>query len=383
MGDPEDTPPQEATGGTSEDGCGHTAEPLDTDQAPVAVPPEADTTLTLPADPLDAVRRWPRYTFSRRRAGRVVVCLLNPLASGTARITPFTTEMFAEYLAAMEQPERSGRDRSTWGVPHPIELKVSRLERPEGGGASRLVFDDATAFPITVYNLDPSQPAWERILRRTLAIVPIEHLTEIGLRSVFLDFRVGTNRIGPRAPVGSGGTNWGSRATGIDPEGRPAICTTFAALNRAWGHHDRPASQLPANDDAIDAAFAEPGYLFDTFYHELAHRFTPGPNSLWDQYRRAINYDGESDGPGEGFSEAYRQRMSGRGFTTSPRSVRDPGPGASEAARARHELQRTNYEYGLAHLDEVRTRVAARFDELGMPSLESVRDAQAAIQAAV
>jgi hypothetical protein len=40
-------------------------------------------------------------------------------------------------------------------------------------------------------------------------------------------------------------------------------------------------------------------------------------NALWGRYRDVRNYDGESDGAGEGFAEAYRMRMQGQAFAAS------------------------------------------------------------------
>ncbi len=221
-------------------------------------------------------------------------------------------------------------------------------------------------------------------------LFPIEYLRAGSFGTLYLDFWVGNLRLGPDAAVGTGGANFflGQRTPpGLsppDPTQVNGVCVTYAALNRTWWHHRNPG--IPTlNDAEIDASFNDPDKVAGTIYHEFGHlyrqyrkRREDFPNrpdteedgeefnrelqywqrinhaghaaigGLWDRYREAIGYSrggGLSQGPGEGFAEAFRKRMQG------------------EAAGGR----------------SLQTEVEQVLDEIGMPTLESVRAARAAI----
>jgi hypothetical protein len=369
------------------DACG-AAVPLVTDSTdPHSCAPEGEHVMHLAYDTPEEMRDWPRRIRARRNAHpargehAVELYLYYPDNPEDLRQIHFTADMFQRWLDNRGET-RNARAVATWGEKTPVEFKFSKFNE-----AGEFVFDPAATdarLSIDVYNLDASQPKWRRLLERSLAILPIQHVRDANLKSVFLDFRVGTSRIGTNVPVGDGGTNWKLRirtrrgvetrtaTRGIDPEGCSAVCATFASLNRAWGQRDVADADLPT-ESGIDTAFDDPAYVTFTFYHELGHlldygghtrgaRTAAGPlnasarNALWGRYRDAINYDGESDGAGEGFAEAYRQRMLGDAFA------------------ARH-----------SRLDAATTSTTIRemneaFDSLNMPSLAAVNRARAAIR---
>jgi hypothetical protein len=163
-----------------------------------------------------------------------------------------------------------------------------------------------------------------------------------------------------------------SATSGIDPEGCSAVCATFASLNRAWGQRDVADERLPP-ESGINTAFDDPNYVTFTFYHEVGHlldyggqtrnvtidghRLSAGDrNALWGRYRDVLDYDGESDGNGEGFAEAYRQRMLGQAFA---------------AHRSRLDATTTSRTI---------TEMNAAFDSLGMPSRDDVNRAWTTIR---
>ena len=388
--------PEGGTGGepAGTGGCAVSGDPLSDETEPHCAPTHETTTVTVAADPAEAIRGWPRRVIARRngdaldaipraergRARRGLPLFLY-FPESTTRWIHFTADTFREYLTATGQPERDSRSVAGWGVKTTLELPVSKIveERTEVRGAvrteHRLVFDPSdaeTRYSFDVYNLSDSQPAWRRILERTLMILPLAHLQSVRLKSVFFDFRAGTSRIGPDAGISTGGTNWwystrerGPHAPeGIDEAGCATICATYAALNRPWGHHRFRDGRLPTTESGIDDAYASPTLLFDTLYHELGHlvcnRIGSGRMPLWNRYRIATAYDGESDGADEGFAEAYRQRLKGDRFDGNPEL--DPSHAEDAAADINADMEEA-------------------FAAIGLPTLRSVNDARAAIRA--
>lgn len=366
------------------DACGATAPLVEESTDPHPCAPGEDNAVHLAYDTPEEMRGWPRRIRARRNEHRrpgehaVELYLYYPTNPADTRQIHFTSAMFQSWLDARGETRNSAAV-ATWGTKTTVEFQLSKIVDGE------LVFDTAAAdarHSLDVYNLDSSQPKWRRFLQRSLAILPIAHVQAANLKSIFLDFKVGTNRIGPRAPVGDGGTNWrvrigadGARTatTNIDADGCSTVCATFAALNRTWGERDVADAALP-DEAGIDAAFDDPAAILFTPYHELGHLLDYGGatrgaalaagrlsaslrNDLWDRYRQAIAYDGESDGPGEGFAEAYRQRFQGQSFA------------ARRSTLAADVTERTIREMNEA------------FHSLGIPSAESVRDAWAVIRA--
>ena len=370
------------------DACGAAAALVTDSTEPHACAPEGDHVMHLAYDTPEEMRDWPRRVRARRNAHpargehAVELYLYYPDNPEDLKQIHFTADMFQRWLDNRGETRRAS-SVDTWGPKTTINFQVSKFNE-----AGEFVFDPNAAdarVPIDVYNLDASQPKWRRLLERSLAILPIQHVTNANLKSIFLDFRVGTNRIGPASPVGDGGTNWRLRnrtrrgvetrsaTRGIDVNGTSCVCATFASLNRAWGQRDVADSALPT-ERGIDTAFDDPEYVTFTFYHELGHLLDYGGhtrnvilegtrrlpagerNALWGRYRDAINYDGESDGAGEGFAEAYRQRLLGTAF--APRNSR------LDAATTSQTIRDMN----------------TAFNSLGMPSLEHVNRAWGVIR---
>jgi hypothetical protein len=327
----------------------------------IAVPPVEEVHVHLPYDAPDSWQEWPRRVRALEvpdgpdadtsRDTQLLLCY--PAASRAHRSVIFTEDMYVSWLTARGET-RDSSAVATWGPKTTLDLVVSKIDADD-----HLVFDpNATDARISldVYNLDTSQPKWRRLIEMSFAIVPITHLQRARLKSVFLDFYVGTNQIGRNAAVHDGGTNWllsadGTTATrGISPDGCSCVCATYAALNRAWGQRDRRA--LPATEEEIDDAFDHERrggrtlttpYIQSTFFHELGHLLDNSgiagaagvarPNTVWNDYRLAMEYHGESNGPGEGFAEAYRQRLLGRTFSFVSRDDEDDEYPADEPCR--------------------------------------------------
>jgi hypothetical protein len=329
----------------------------------------------------EEMRRWPRYIMARKVQRATHLYVYQPGHPHTA-LREFTRDDFHDYLeCAGRNPDIA--NAATWGPSQTITVPVCRLA-DDGDGRRRLVWEPARGIQWTweVYNLDSSQPQWRPLLERTLKRFPIEFLRAIRFRTIYLDFRVGTLRIGVgrtnQAAVGDGGTNWGlGGGSPADPSRVSAVCVSYAALNRPWtesGH------ALDASDADIDASFNDVSRTAYTIYHEFGHlyancprqpeqiedpaelarqrsyheaiaremRRSPPEQCLWLRYNHAIGYDlsgGLSKGKGEGFAEAFRKRMDGTSV----------GGGA------------------------IRNEVENALDHLGLPTLESVNEARAAI----
>jgi hypothetical protein len=185
------------------------------------------------------------------------------------------------------------------------------------------------------------------------------------IRSVYLDMRVG---LAPgRSGVGSGGANWARcQNTFVPAEHMNGVCVTYAALNRTWCTSDN-ASGLDLTDAQIDESFADLNKVAYTLYHEYGHVYQwcrrlrsdfpegeegqaqcdlerrywsqfganrrndpklsdadSGDTALWDRYRLEIRYSAAalSQGPGEGFAEAFRKRLQGQSLGSGPAATR-------------------------------------------------------------
>jgi hypothetical protein len=322
-----------------------------------AVCREAPQTVTVSTPDPEEVRRWPRIAvFRDGPSGRGLYLYRS------GELTAFGTEQHETWQAVVGRTTPDIHDASTWGSMTPWSLQVSALRE---GEERSLYFDGSATWDFEIYNLGSCQPGWERMLKRTLMAFPIEHLRWARLKSVYLDFVVGSLQIGPSANVRSGGINWAFYNTPADPAHVSAVGVSYAAMNRPWG--DDEIRELPP-DDRIDPTYDDRSLRAATLYHEFGHIFhhlrprhglprdearrrAPigagnGTGGLWDRYRTASGYGGrggQTQGFGEGFAEAYSHRMQGRAF------------------RATGTL--------LAELDDTMKRA-------GMPSLESVRGVQ-------
>ena len=342
------------------DGCCPAA--LGDDEAhPVAR--EGRQPITVASGIEDDPRRWPRYAKGLRIGNRVHLHLYQPGASARDRHIPFTARHYQRFLEAVNRPNPDIRSAGTWGEYKDWTLPVCRLV-DVSPRERHLVFegDSGPRRTFRVFNLSTAQPGWLRYLKRTLMALPAEHCEWGRLQSIYLDFFVGTSRIGLGArgqppSVASGGANWpyyppdppppedesprerarrearaqrrDARRVPADPSRTGALCITYAALNRMWAGQDGSAAP---SEEEMDAAFRDLGPQAGTLYHELGHIFhflrrdalppaeqprrdaifdNDDPGGLFDRYREVSGYStaARSQGPTEGVAEAYRSRM--------------------------------------------------------------------------
>ena len=303
---------------------------------------EETNRVTVEADSAEAIRKWPRYVFGvaegqgRARTTRLYL-YQPPGGGGSGRVRRFTSDDFQTYMRVARPRERQRLPRaSTWGQAQTFSLKVSRIvpATPENS----LEFDPngSVEWAFTVYNLTDAHPDWLRYIKRTLAAYPIEHLQHMQLKSVFLDFTVGAplgvaalrsrEERGARNVVVDGGSNWPIDHVSADQSARAVACATYSALNREWSPN---TARAPSGGDPTGAAFGATKRA-TTIYHESGHLYqlhTPTDEAaaarhrhinlartgeLWDEYRRRVyGSGGGTQGPGEGFAEAFRGRMQG------------------------------------------------------------------------
>jgi hypothetical protein len=338
---------------------------------------EESQTVTVPEAALDDPLRWPRYCIGRRVSGHMQLALYLPSGTSRTRYTPFTADHYRRYMEAAERPMPDIASSGTWGPSEQWTLPVCRLDEQESG-ERHLVFDGGSAprRTFTVFGLSASQPGWERFLKRTLMAFPNEHCEWGQLQTVYLDFFLGTTRIGLNErnqppPVSSGGANWphypdevpaARRQVPADPHRTSVVCISYAALNREWAGRN---GTRRATEEQIDAGFTNLNHQAGTLYHEFGHIFHFLRNSqipheerahrppildndsrggLFDEYRAAAySSAGRSQGPTEGVAEAYRSRLQGH---------RPSGP--ADLAR----------------------RVSEALDQAGLPTQTSVTRAQ-------
>jgi hypothetical protein len=289
----------------------------------------------------DAIARWPRNVVAHRANddAPMRLYLYDPSQPRARRVTPFGSGEYETYLRCVGRSNPRHGDAATWGEAENLTVPVCDIkdypgERRAilGGGGARWTF--------RIYNMTRAQPGFRTLIKRTLMGFPIQHLQRVRLRTVFIDFVVGVigrngmgvDAEGDHVGVVSGGANWLVGLEHVDPEATAVLCVSYAALNRAWATGS--LSNLP-EDGEIDRAFGDPAARAITLYHEAGHLYhwTPLPadaspedqqrrraiaresavGGLWDRYRRAIRYPAgaRTQGPGEGFAEAYRKRLMG------------------------------------------------------------------------
>jgi hypothetical protein len=304
------------------------------------VAPEEMQTIWVPTADMDDIRRWPRYSIPRSRDGHNYLAIYDPNLTGRHRLRPLTADGYTAYLRSTNRQDPNIQDSATWGRSVRLTLTVSSLQT--SGSQTTLEFNSSSGnrWEFEIYNLDDSQPNWREIITKKLMVLPIQHLRIVQLKTVFLDFMVGTSRMGAAAAVGSGGANWTYGTRVADPNKLAGIGMTYSALNRAWGDPRRYADALlPESDDAIDQAFDDRGIPIFTIYHEFGHLFINtarrradyssqeayqadvdvvqqirANQDLFDRYRVSSGYatgGGQSQGWGEGFAETYRKWMQG------------------------------------------------------------------------
>jgi hypothetical protein len=345
-----------------------------------AVAREEQSTITFDADSDEEVRGWPRRMCIRERGSTRSLGLWYPEAQRTARFHPLTDEDIRRYGRVTGHNRRGAT--ATWGTKTTLEVPVSEIVTVNG--VHRLQFrPEGPRWSFDVYNLDV-RPEWRRPLERTLRGLPLSHLRATGLKSLCFDIRQAST--GGRY-VSDGGATWlfseeglQRRRSGTETEedasnGRPAIFVAFAALNRPWwrsrGRED--TRTLPLGSEAeLDQVYEAGGpaaVWFDTLYHEHGHHFQAhmaeplergdevrqllrgDGGRLWTAYLGAIPYGGNTTSQGEGFAEAYRYLFSGEGIRCA------------------------GYHGG----EELAQQIEETFAGLGMPTLDSVLEARAAI----
>jgi hypothetical protein len=299
------------------------------------------------------VRTWPRRVIKLDGVRRLYLHTPGEVFRQSSAPV-LTIARFNDYINTVGRQEPRIDSAGSWGQHERVALKVAHLE--EVNGLQELRFDGQHEWTFDIYNLLDVQPAWPRMVKRTLMGFPIEILRELKLRVIYLDFMVGTNTLGPIGDTGpharpgviQGGCNWRYWDTRADTGGDSGLCVTYAALNRVW---TRRASRGRLSNDDVDAAYTNSRrrLLADTLYHEAGHlyqwlRRNPYPttemrdalhdNELWNQYRIDIGYaagGGRSQGAGEGFAEAFKYRLRGR--RKLPRSNGQAAEDALDAAR--------------------------------------------------
>ncbi|HBP17054.1 MAG TPA: hypothetical protein DEA08_04560 [Planctomycetes bacterium] len=298
----------------------------------------------------DARELMPRYVFYWRHD----LWLYEPDSDARRPYHKLSAAHVHAYDEAVGRaPERGQRD--TWGPRTALKLRVGRLEPLEDGRRELVLDEQAPEWTFDVYNL--ASPGWRALLERNLPLLPIEYLRATSLHTLLLDFRVGTGQVGARARVRSGGTNWvlGNNQL-IDPAAQSGLCMTFAALNRAWFPNSRAGCGPTLSAEEIEASYAgELGGPF-TIYHEFGHVYQfsarrggteehpsqpaylaerpymievsrqgrARSGGVWDRYRVSSGYargGGQTQGPGEGFAEAFRRRLEGE--ATGEREVEE------------------------------------------------------------
>lgn len=290
---------------------------------------------------LDAREVMPRYVFYWRHD----LWLYEPESDARRPYHKLSAAHIHAYDEAVGRtPDRD--DRETWGPRTALKLRVARLVGLEDGRRELVLDEDAPEWEFGVYNL--ASPGWRAVLERNLPVLPVEYLRATHLRTILLDFRVGTGQVGRRARVRSGGTNWvlGHNRL-IDPSAQSGLCMTFAALNRAWFPNSRAGCgptlsaaeieesfqgelggpftiyhefghvyQFSARRQGTDEHPSQPDYLAERPYMiEVSRRGRGGSGGLWDRYRVSSGYargGGQTQGPGEGFAEAFRRRLEGQ-----------------------------------------------------------------------
>jgi hypothetical protein len=358
----------------------------------------------------DDPRKYPRYIF---RPSGSQLRLFSPGMRNPARAPAFDVSHWQEYLDAYHRPMLTNvsdfdvlPETAQEGATLPARSQICEditvpLCRLEGGGEqpTRLVFDPCSSFRWTTYQLKDAlvnaQPNWRGLIERTLMFFPIEHLETSNARGIYFDFRAGNPHLGPRATVGDGGTNDGSR--GI-------LIISFAALNR-WVRRGR----YPASEAEIDAYYSLEAYASDptrvvgTFYHELGHFLRlPGRVRIDREgdlrFRRFFcglvggGYGGHSLGYSEAFSEAYRYRLLGQSCPANPYTreiqAEQIRRWSAEAEAETHANTRRQLERLVARFRDTAPRtdgttpgqeMDTALDEMGMPTAASVREARAAI----
>jgi hypothetical protein len=381
----------------------------------------------------DEILNWPRYAVGKA-AGVASWARLSIYRIGQPRgqqFLPIGQSELGDYYAVLgREPDRANQD--TWGSSERFTVRVCQLQdipRAEGvasEGARRIHFDrdNGPTWEFTVWGLPQSQNMWRRMLKRTAMGFPVEHLMAGNFRTIFLDMVVGgtlgvvNDETGNAARtsqrqqirtihVADGGAQMRETA---DPRARNVVCISYAAMNRPWW--DTQSRPLPGAEADIDSAYS-PQTVADTMYHECGHlldfynattargataeaqaesrRLRPirsdhEANGLWDRYRAVVYGAGVSQGPGEGLAEAYRVRLKGITHLAATRRARENQRRRRQQERRRAGDRTPEPPTEQAVLDadaEIAAAVGRAFDAAGMPSADSCRDAQAAIDAFV
>lgn len=301
----------------------------------IDVPREERACCLIPTSPMDDPRRYPRYIV-RARSGSTLQFHL-PGDSIRGRHQTFDQAHWDAYLAAYDnRPQLTGTAQlvalpETRGAGSTLPSRAEIVEtwhlptcHIEGtGDDARLVFDASRRWTWEIIGLkSPSEHAnraWRGFVQRTLMFFPIEHLEPTGYARAYFDFRIGETHLGPRGRIGDGGT------TSAAPS--RAILVAFAALNR-WFQRDRdvPDDECALDDwYSLDAYEQHPDRVVGTMYHELGHRLrVRGLERSALPFKRyfcalaAGGYGGVTKGVVEGFSEAYRARLTGRACESDP-----------------------------------------------------------------
>ncbi|MGC8811146.1 MAG: hypothetical protein ACP5Q3_12930 [bacterium] len=297
--------------------------------------------------------------MAQSRNGNIYLAILRPnQSSPSQRLRELSIADIQSYWREVNQISQiDAANPATWGPVVPLDLPLCHLNRLTDG-RRELNFDGSRGdinWTFNVYNLDS---LWRNFLIRTLMIFPIEFMRMMPIRSIYLDFRVGM--IPGATGVTTGGANWPRcHESRIPQEHRNGICVAFAALNRPWCNHRQNIVSKNPSCQEIEDSFADTNNLASTIYHEYGHIFqwcarqrsdfpegdagtelyrqevayweqltsngrnqphddshTGQDRGLWDRFRLAINYSGASQGPGEGFAEAFRMRMMGLSLGT-------------------------------------------------------------------
>jgi hypothetical protein len=312
---------------------------------PHRVAPEETQTISVLSEEGDDIRYWPRYAIARKRAdGSLYLVLYNPNLTGAARTRTFDAADYETYLRVTNRQHTDLRNSATWGTPERfINYKVCSLVTREGG-QTELVFDASSQDPhwtVDVYSLDPVQQKWSKLLRKTLMMMPIQHLRVMHLQTILIDFFMGTERVNSSG-LCSGGGNWPIVGSVLDRNKVAGAGITYAALNRAWGDHNNRAP-LPTSDSEIDSSFDRGSIYASTIYHECGHLFIltnrrredfdtqeefeasrdqlqqiRDHQGLFNDYKVDSEYRGTSQRWGEGFAEAYRIFLMGGRLRAGP-----------------------------------------------------------------
>ena len=307
----------------------------------------------------DEMRNWPRYTVAQKRNRDIYLAIFRPNQSNPSqRLRELSNADIQNYWRQINGVfQIDPANPATWGPVEQFHLNLGYLNRL-ADGRRELNFDGGRAdtnWTFNVYNLDP---IWRNFLIRTLMIFPIEFMRMMPIRSIYLDFKVGM--VPGARGVTTGGANWPRcHDSSIPQEHRNGICVAFASLNRPWCNHRQNIVSINPSCQQIEDSFADTNNVASTIYHEYGHIFqwcdrqrsdfpegdagteqyrqevnywqeltsngrnqqhddshTGQDRGLWDRFRLAINYSGSSQGPGEGFAEAFRMRMMGQSLGT-------------------------------------------------------------------